>query len=146
MLYPDMADILNTIFNTRELSIFATAIKVTSLDKVLTGDCDFTIFAPNNLAFSRLSNVNPHILTDDIWLLTEILSIHMIPGNLTYQDLLRKCKSGERETLVTSLDSSQIGVNLRDGIVVGNSTVLSTDTSPRNGILHLIDRVMMPAP
>jgi uncharacterized surface protein with fasciclin (FAS1) repeats len=51
-LHPDMADILNTVFNTRELSIFATAIKITSLDKVLTTDCDFTIFAPNNLAFA----------------------------------------------------------------------------------------------
>jgi uncharacterized surface protein with fasciclin (FAS1) repeats len=139
-----MSNVLNTIFNTRELSIFATAIKITSLDKILADSCDYTIFAPNNLAFAQLSKVNLHILTDDIWLLTEILSIHMVTGRFGYQDLLKMCKQGDPEVILTAIDSSPLKVNLSDGIKVGKSTVLSTDTSASNGMIHLIDRVMIP--
>jgi uncharacterized surface protein with fasciclin (FAS1) repeats len=139
-----MANILNTIFNTKELSIFSTAIKVTSLDKILDGKCDFTIFAPTNLAFSQLSKVNLQILTDDIWLLTEIISIHIVPGRLGYPELLKMCKPGDQEVRLTSIDSSQIYINLADGMKIDGATVLSTNTLPSNGIVHTIDRVLMP--
>ena len=139
-----MSNILDTIQNTRDLSIFSTAIKITSLDKILDDRCEYTIFAPNNLAFAQLSKVNLNILTEDIWLLTEILSIHMISGKFSYQTLLKMCPQGEREVSLTSIDSSQVSVSLIDGIKIGNSTVLSTDVSASNGIIHLIDRVMMP--
>jgi uncharacterized surface protein with fasciclin (FAS1) repeats len=141
-----MTNILNTIFRTRELSIFSTAIKATSLDKILDEKCDFTIFAPNNLAFAELSKVNLHILTDDIWLLTEIISIHIVTGRLGYRELLKMCKPGDRKVSLTSIDSSQIQIDLTDGIEIGGATVLSTDTLPCNGIVHTLDRVLMPNP
>jgi uncharacterized surface protein with fasciclin (FAS1) repeats len=141
-----MANLLNTIDNTRELSIFSTAIKITSLDKILNSDCDFTIFAPNNLAFAQLSKVNLNFLTQDIWLLTEIISIHIIPGKLGYKDLLRICQPGLQTASILSIDSSPIDINLSDGIRIGNSTVLSTDNSMQNGIIHVIDRVISPIP
>jgi uncharacterized surface protein with fasciclin (FAS1) repeats len=139
-----MSNILDTIQNIRDLSIFSTAIKITSLDKILDDRCEYTIFAPNNLAFAQLSKVNLNILTEDIWLLTEILSIHMISGKFSCQTLLKMCPQGEREVSLTSIDSSPVSVNLMDGIKIDNSTVLSTDVSASNGIIHLIDRVMMP--
>jgi uncharacterized surface protein with fasciclin (FAS1) repeats len=138
-----MVNILNTIANTRELSIFANAIHTTSLDKILDESCDFTIFAPNNLAFAQLSRVNLNILTDDIWRLTEMLSIHIIPGKFAYRDLL-KMSDGNRQTVaLTAIDSSIITVILTDGIKVSGSTVLSAETSVSNGIVYLIDRVII---
>ena len=141
-----MANILTTIFRTRELSIFSTTLKITSLDKILDEKCDFTIFAPNNLAFAELSKVNLHILTDDIWLLTEIISIHIVPDRLGYRELLKMCKPGDREVSLTSIDSSQIQIDLTDGMKIGGATVLSTDATPYNGIVHTLDRVLIPDP
>jgi uncharacterized surface protein with fasciclin (FAS1) repeats len=140
-----MTDIIYTLANTRELSIFANAIRTTSLDKILTADCDFTIFAPNNLAFAELSKVDLGILTNDIWRLTEIISLHIIPGIIGKRELLKNCRSGERETIVTSLDSSSIKINFQGGIKFGDAHVLSTDAAARNGIIHIIDRVLIPS-
>jgi uncharacterized surface protein with fasciclin (FAS1) repeats len=139
-----MANILTTIFRTRALSIFSTAIKITGFDKILAGQCDFTIFAPNNLAFAQLSKVHLRILTDDLRLLTEIVSLHIVPARLGYRELLNMCQPGDLEVSVTSIDSSQIQIDLTDGMKIGGATVLSTDTLPSNGILHTIDRVLMP--
>jgi uncharacterized surface protein with fasciclin (FAS1) repeats len=137
-----MADILNTILNTRETSIFATSLKVTSLDKILDGNCDFTVFAPTNLAFSQLSRVNLNFLTQDISLLTTVLSRHIIPGKLGYKNLLKMCQPGKQQVSIISIDSSTIDIDLSDGIKIGDATVLSTDTSANNGIIHSIDRVI----
>jgi uncharacterized surface protein with fasciclin (FAS1) repeats len=139
-----MANLLSTIFKTRELSIFSTAIKVTSLDKSIDEKCEFTLFAPNNLAFAQLSKVNLNILTDDILVLREIISLHIVPGLINYQHLIKMCKIGDREVTLKSIDSSHIHVNLTNGIEIGGATVLSTDTLPSNGIVHIIDRVLMP--
>jgi uncharacterized surface protein with fasciclin (FAS1) repeats len=139
-----MANILTTIFGTRELSIFSTTLKITGFDKILAEQCDFTIFAPTNLAFAQLSKVHLHILTDDMRLLTEIVSIHIVPDRLGYPELLKMCKPGDRGVSLTAIDSSQIYIDLADGIKIGGATVLSTDTLPCNGILHTLDRVLMP--
>lgn len=139
-----MANILNTIANKRELSIFANAIHTTSLDKILDESCDFTIFAPNNLAFAQLSRGNSNILTDDIWRLTEMLSLHIIPGKFAYRDLLKMSDRDKQAVVLTAIDSSLITVNLTDGIEVGGSTVLSTETLVSNGIVYLIDRIIIP--
>ncbi len=138
-----MTNILNTINNTRELSIFANAIQLTSLDKILDESCDFTIFAPNNLAFAQLSRVNLNILTDDIWQLTEMLSIHIIPGKFAYRDLLKMSDLSQQTVALTAIDSSIVTVALADGIKVCGSTVISTEASVSNGIVHLIDRVII---
>jgi uncharacterized surface protein with fasciclin (FAS1) repeats len=139
-----MTNILNTIYNTKELSIFSTALKITSIDKILTGNCDFTIFAPNNLAFAELSRVNFRSLTAEVEQLTEILSLHIISGRFSYRELLKMCKPGQQKVMLTAIDSSQVEVSLIDGIRFNNSDVLSTDKSATDGILYLIDRVILP--
>jgi uncharacterized surface protein with fasciclin (FAS1) repeats len=139
-----MTNILNTIYNTKELSTFSTALKITNIDKILADNCDFTIFAPDNLAFAELTKVNLKLFTTETRQLIEILSLHIIPGKFNYQSLLKMCKPGQQKTLLTALDSSQVEVNLIDGIRLNNSNVLSTDKSATNGILYLIDRVMLP--
>lgn len=139
-----MANILKTICNTRELSIFANAIQIASLDKTLDENCEFTVFAPNNLAFAQLSRVNLNTLTEDIGRLTELLSLHIIPGKFAYRDLLKMSDRNRQAVVLTAIDSSLITVNLTDGIEVGGATVMSTETSASNGIVYLIDRIIIP--
>jgi uncharacterized surface protein with fasciclin (FAS1) repeats len=138
-----MANLLNTIFKIEELSIFSSAIKVTSIDKIIDEKSDFTIFAPQNLAFMQLPNIDLQMLMDDISLLTQIVSMHIVPGLMSYQNLLKLCEPGNREVTLTSIDGSNIHVNLIDGIEIGEATVLSTDPMPSNGIVHTIDRLLM---
>jgi uncharacterized surface protein with fasciclin (FAS1) repeats len=139
-----MANLLTTIDNTRELSIFSNAIKIAKIDKIIDEKYQFTVFAPNNLAFAQLSKVNLNILTDDLSILTEIVSIHIVPGRMSYHQLLKMCGSENRKVMLSAIDSSQICIDLSDGIEVGGATVLATDMLPSNGIVHIIDRVLMP--
>ena len=139
-----MANIFHTISNLSEISIFINAIKITNLDRVLADSCTLTVFVPNNLAFAQLSPVNSRVLTDDIGRLTEIISTHLIPGKFEYRDLLKMCPVDNREVVVTAIDGSPITINLSDGIRIGHSFVSSTDKSASNGIIHFIDRVIVP--
>ena len=138
-----MTDILKTISDNRDLSIFSRALKTTSLDKIVAGNCDFTIFAPTDVAFGQLSKVDLGVLTTDIWQLTEVASTHIIPGRFSYQDLLKMCLSRHKLRL-TAIDSSQIQIHLGDSIKFGTAVVLSTDESASNGIIHVVDRVAIP--
>lgn len=139
-----MANIFNTISNSREFSIFITAIKITNLDQVLASSPSLTVFVPNNLAFAELSPVNLRILTDDIERLTKIINAHLIPDKFEYRDLLKMCPPDKREVVVTTIDGSPLTINLSDGIRIGNSQVSSTDKSASNGIIHFIDRLIIP--
>ncbi len=139
-----MTSILDTVFTIEEFKIFSAAVKTTDLDRTLNSGGNFTIFAPNDRAFTRLSKVILSQLSGDLPLLTRILSVHIIPGKLTYLDLLKMCKRGEQTVRVVSLDGSRIGIDLSDGIRLGGSTVVSTNISADNGIIHLIDRVLIP--
>ena len=139
-----MTDILKTISDNRDLSIFSRALEITSLDQIVKGNCDFTIFAPTNVAFGQLSKVDLGVLTTDVWQLTEMVSTHIIPGRFSYQDLLNMCPLSQYNLMLTAIDSSQIQINLNDGIRFGTAVVLSTDKSVSNGIIHVVDRVAIP--
>jgi uncharacterized surface protein with fasciclin (FAS1) repeats len=140
----NMTNLLTTIYNTRELSIFSNIIKVTKIDKIMDEKYEFTVFAPTDLAFGQLSKVNLNMLTDDLGILTEIAIVHIVPGRLSYHQLLQMCGSGDRQVQLCAIDSSPIWIDLSDGMKIGGATVLSTDTSPHNGVVHVIDRVLMP--
>jgi uncharacterized surface protein with fasciclin (FAS1) repeats len=144
LVLANMTNLRTTIYNTREISIFSNTIKVTKIDKIMDDKYQFTVFAPTNLAFAQLSIVNFNILTDDLGILTEIASLHIVPGLMSYHQLLKMCGSGSRQVQLCALDSSQICIDVSDGMKIGGATVLSTDTSPTNGIVHIIDRVLMP--
>jgi uncharacterized surface protein with fasciclin (FAS1) repeats len=141
---PIMANILKTISNLREISIFINAIKSINLDRVIADSSMITVFVPNNSAFAQLSPVNSQSLTDDIGRLREIISAHLIPGRFEYRDLLKMSPTDNREVVVTAINGSLITINLSDGIRIGNSLVSSTDKSASNGIIHFVDRVIIP--
>lgn len=140
-----MTSILDTVFNTKRLKTLGTAVKVAGLAKTLNGKGDFTIFAPIDRAFSELPKDTLLQLSQDIFLLAKILSVHIVPRKLTYQDLLNICcVQGTVEITLTAIDGSLLYIDLSDGIKIGNSTVLSTAISAENGIIYEIDRVLIP--
>jgi uncharacterized surface protein with fasciclin (FAS1) repeats len=139
-----MASILETLLATPELETLATAIQITDLDLLLNGNSDFTIFAPNNRAFTILPALVLQKLSQEPLLLTTILRTHIIHGKLLHQHLLRMYDLGQQKVMVTSIDGTQLQIDLSNGIQIGSSNVISIDTSAANGIIYPIDRVMIP--
>lgn len=140
-----MTNIFDTILKTKEFEIIATAIQIIDLDRTLDRADNFTIFAPNNRAFTSLPKIRLQNLSQDIPLLTKILSAHIVYGKLTHQELLRIYDLGERKIIRRSIDGAQLDIDLNNGIKIGDSTILSTGISADNGIIYPIDRVIMPA-
>jgi uncharacterized surface protein with fasciclin (FAS1) repeats len=139
-----MISLLDTLLATKELETLATAIQITDLDKVLNSGGDFTIFAPTNRAFTSLPKPALHKLSQEPLLLVKILSMHIMHGNLTHQELLKMYDLGQRKITRTSIDGLRLYIDLSNGITIGNSTIISTGTSADNGVIYPIDRVMFP--
>ncbi len=124
--------------------MFCTAIKIVRLTRTLHSNGPFTIFAPADQAFTQLSSMKLQQLTADLPLLTKIVSNHIVAGDFTYQDLLKMCKKSESWITLTSIDGSPLYIDLSDGIRIGDSTVIATNILAENGIVHEIDRLIMP--
>jgi uncharacterized surface protein with fasciclin (FAS1) repeats len=138
-----MINILQAIERVRELSILADAIQITHLDRLLTdANLSFTIFAPNNIAFAKVSGMNLKLLTRDKQLLTEILGIHIVARKLDCHQLLELCQQGKNQISIESIDRSPLAIDLSNGIGIGNARVVNTDNSASNGIIYTIDRVL----
>jgi uncharacterized surface protein with fasciclin (FAS1) repeats len=138
-----MMSIFDTVLNTQDFQMLGTAIQITHLDKALHSAQPFTLFAPRNLAFRQLTKVTFQLLLENTSLLTKILSAHIIPGKFTYRDLLMLCNEGDRKVNFTTIDGSQLRINLSDGIKIGDSTVVSTDILAANGVIHSIDQILL---
>jgi uncharacterized surface protein with fasciclin (FAS1) repeats len=139
-----MNSILDTVVDMKELGMFCTAIKIVRIARTLHSAGPFTVFAPTDRAFTQLSSMKLQQLIADVSLLTKIMHNHIVAGDFTYQNLLKMCKEGERGITLTSIDGSPLYIDLADGIRIDKSTVIVTDILAENGIIHAIDRLIMP--
>ncbi len=138
-----MTDVFNTLLNTKELEIFVTAIQMTDLDRVLKSAGDYTIFAPNNRAFTSLPKLILQNISQDLPLLTKILRAHIVDGKLRHSDIISAYDLGTRKIAKTSINGSRLDIDLNDGIKIGKARILSVDIVADNGIIYPIDRVVM---
>jgi uncharacterized surface protein with fasciclin (FAS1) repeats len=141
--YFPMANIIDTLLDTQELEIFSTALQIAGLDKQLDNVGNFTIFAPNNRAFTQLSQLTLQNLSQNISLLITTLSNHIIHGKLRHQYLLKMYDLGKRTMVRTSIDGLRLTIDLNNGIAIDKSSVLSVGKSTDNAIVYPIDRVIM---
>jgi uncharacterized surface protein with fasciclin (FAS1) repeats len=137
-----MANVFDTLLQTKELEIFVTAIQMTDLDRVLKSESDFTIFAPNNRAFTSLSKPILQSISQDIPLLTRILKAHLLYGKLSHSEIIKAYDLGTRTISQTSINGSRLDIDLNDGIKIGKSRIVSVDILATNGIIYLIDQVI----
>jgi uncharacterized surface protein with fasciclin (FAS1) repeats len=139
-----MLSIYERLLNTPELATFVTGIQIADLHKTITGDGSFTIFAPNNRAFTSLSTLMLQRVSQDLAFLTRVVSLHILNSLLEHQYLVDMYDRGHRNINRTSIDGTQLNIDLRDGIKIDDATVLSVDSSVSNGIIYPIDRVLLP--
>ena len=120
------------IFNT-----LVAAVVAAGLDEALMGEGPFTVFAPTDEAFAKLPAGTVEALLDDIDTLTNILLYHVVAGEVRARDVINL---REAEMLNGSTAKIMVG----DNVMIDNAVVIMTDIEAANGIIHVIDSVIIP--
>ncbi|MEN2280541.1 fasciclin domain-containing protein [Algoriphagus sp. SE2] len=134
------ADIVDLAVSQDFLTTLVAAVKAGDLVDVLKGEGPFTVFAPTNEAFAKLpaGTVETLLKPENKAQLVKILTYHVVPGKVMSTDL----KNGQ---MAKTVEGSSIKVTLKDGkAMINNATVTAADIEADNGVVHVIDTVIMP--
>ena len=131
-----MADIVDIAVETEGFSTLATAVKVANLVETLKTPGPFTVFAPNDAAFAKLPPGTIQTLVQNPPQLARILTYHVVAGKLTQADL-------NKVDSVPSVEGSSIPIDYSSNFEVKNATVIQADIEADNGIIHVIDNVIL---
>ncbi len=130
-------DIVDTAIQAGSFKTLVTAVQAAGLVDTLKGKGPFTVFAPTDEAFAKLPAGTVEALLKDKAKLTKILTYHVVPGQVMSKDV----KSGK----VKSVEGSSITVKAgTDGVTVDNAKVVAVDVLTTNGVIHVIDTVIIP--
>ena len=132
-----MADIVDIAVSTEGFSTLVAAVQAADLVDTLKTAGPFTVFAPNDAAFAKLPPGTVQTLVDNPPQLARILKYHVVAGKLTKADL-SKVKT------IDSVEGSPISINCNDDTFeVKNATAIAADIEADNGIIHVIDNVIL---
>ena len=136
-----MHDIIDTASAAGNFNTLAAALTATNLAGTLKGAGPFTVFAPTDEAFSRLPAGTVESLLKDIPKLTAILTFHVVAGKVMAADVMTM--DGQSATTV---NGAALAISTKDGVKLnGTTTVVKTDIECTNGVIHVIDSVLIPA-
>lgn len=140
VLLPPPATVVDIILESDVHTTLAAAVAAADLVETLQGDGPFTVFAPTDDAFDLLPDGTVEALLDDIPALTSILLYHAVEGNVLSTDL--------EDGFVTTINGSDILVSItEDGVIINNTAqVIIADLFADNGVVHVIDAVLLPPP
>jgi uncharacterized surface protein with fasciclin (FAS1) repeats len=133
-----MADIIDTAVNAGSFSTLVAAIKAANLVDTLKGAGPFTVFAPSDEAFAKLPAGTVDSLLQDIPKLTKILTYHVVSGKVSSADVV-KLKSAK------TVEGSEVKIDASKGVKINDATVVTPDVAADNGVIHIIDTVLIPA-
>jgi len=134
------ADIIDTAVGAGSFKTLAAAVTAAGLVPTLKGPGPFTVFAPTDEAFAKLPAGTVEALLKDIPALTKILTYHVVPGKVMASTVVTM--NGKTAATV---NGASVSVSINDGIVkVDNAKVVTTDINCDNGVIHVIDTVMIP--
>ena len=131
-----MPDIVDIAVGAGSFETLVTAVKAAGLVETLKSPGPFTVFAPTDEAFAILPPGTIQTLVQNIPQLARILTYHVVPGALTKADL-------ENKTSLISVEGSDIRIDTSDGFEVKNATVVAADIIADNGVIHVIDNVIL---
>jgi len=134
------ADIVELAASQDMLSTLVAAVKAAGLVATLKGDGPFTVFAPTNEAFAKLpkGTVEDLLKPENKAKLAKILSYHVVSGKVMSKDL----KNGQ---MAKTVEGSEVKVTLMNGkVMINNANVIKADVMADNGVVHIIDTVIMP--
>ena len=144
--------IVDVAVNNKDFSTLVTALKAADLVGALQGDGPFTVFAPTNDAFAKLDSktLSSLLEKENQKALANILTYHVVSGKLAASDVVAALKKGNGSVDLTALNGQVINVMQKDGKIWlkdsnGNySEIVATDVMGSNGVIHVINTVVMP--
>ncbi len=119
------------------LKTLAKAIQAAKLQQTLTVDGPFTVFAPTEEAFAALPEGTLEALINDPETLKNILLYHVVSGEVKAADVVGLSEA-------TMLNGETVSISTDDGVMVNDAKVIETDIMAKNGVVHLIDKVLIP--
>ena len=129
-------DIVDTAIAAGNFKTLATALGAAGLVETLKGKGPFTVFAPTDAAFAKIPKADLDALLKDKAKLAAVLSYHVVPGKVMAADV----KAGK----VKTVQGSELTVTPAGGVKVDSAKVTTTDIVADNGVIHVIDSVIMP--
>ncbi|MBL1178577.1 fasciclin domain-containing protein [Pantanalinema sp. GBBB05] len=134
-----MANLLETVAKNQRFTTLISAVETAELTEILQSPGPFTILAPSDEAFARLPEGTIAELLQDIPKLQRVLLYHVLPGDVRSDDLAQIDEA-------PTVEGSVIAVEQQDQkITVNQAKVIEQDVLTDNGVIHTIDRVLMPA-
>jgi uncharacterized surface protein with fasciclin (FAS1) repeats len=136
----DHHNIVELASDTDNLSTLVAAVKAAGLVETLSGEGPFTVFAPTNEAFAALpeGTVENLLKPENRDMLVKILTYHVVSGKVMSGDL-------SDGMMAETVEGSQISVSITDaGVSINDASVVTADVEASNGVVHLIDSVIMP--
>jgi uncharacterized surface protein with fasciclin (FAS1) repeats len=129
-------DIVDTAVANGNFKTLATALQAAGLVETLKGKGPFTVFAPTDAAFAKIPKTDLDALLKDKAKLTAVLIYHVVPGKVMAKDV----KAGK----VKTVQGSELTITTTGGVMVDNAKVTATDVAADNGVIHVIDTVVIP--
>jgi uncharacterized surface protein with fasciclin (FAS1) repeats len=133
-------DIVDTAAGAGSFNTLLAAAKAANLVDTLKGPGPYTVFAPTDAAFAKLpkGTVETLLKPENRAKLAQILTYHVIPGRVTSDQI-----AGKRLAVAT-VEGEKVHVNGTNGVKVNNARVVKADVGASNGVIHVIDRVLLP--
>lgn len=144
--------IVQNAVNSRDHTLLVAAVKAAGLVDTLSGPGPFTVFAPTNAAFAKLpaGTVDSLVMPENKGTLTAILTYHVVAGRMTSAAIAAKIRAGHGIARLTTVQGEPLTARMQGRALVltdskgGMSRVTTADVMQSNGVIHVVDTVLMP--
>jgi uncharacterized surface protein with fasciclin (FAS1) repeats len=145
-------DIIDNAVNSKDHTTLVAAVKAAGLVDTLKGPGPFTVFAPTNEAFAALpaGTVETLLKPENKSTLTSILTYHVVPGKIDAKSLMKMMEDGKGSTTFKTVAGGSLTAKSSGGKVMitdekgGTATVTIADVMQSNGVIHVVDKVLLP--
>lgn len=150
-MYPTKTIVANAV-NSKDHTTLVAAVKAAGLVDTLSGPGPFTVFAPTNAAFAKLpaGTVDTLVMPENKAQLTSILTYHVVAGRMTAKDIAKAIKAGGGKATLTTVNGEPLTAAMMGKTIMltdakgGMSHVTQGDVLQSNGVIHVVDTVLMP--
>jgi uncharacterized surface protein with fasciclin (FAS1) repeats len=145
-------NIVENAVNSKDHTTLVAAVKAAGLVETLQGKGPFTVFAPTNSAFNALpaGTVDTLVKPENKAMLTKILTYHVVAGNMDSKKIMKAIKKGNGKAMLTTVSGGILTASMNGNRLVltdekgGTSTVTIANVKQSNGVIHVVDTVLMP--
>ena len=134
---PELFNIVQTAMSAGSFETLVTAVDAAGLGPTLANQGPFTVFAPTDDAFAALPAGTIDALLQDIDALTDVLLYHVVAGEVLAADVVSL-------TSATTLQGSTVAIDASNGVKINDAMVIQADVRASNGVIHVIDKVLLP--